>query len=137
MCVKILVCAMEALLSICAVLVTLEILQPVESSMQAVFRRKEQKYLAKHVITTKQAATERECGMHCVADGSCLSVNYKISGVNKGRCELNKKTLQESSEGDKETNHEFNHIYVVQKVRNYKYFLRITRRLLRRLICLQ
>ena len=130
-------CAMAALISTCALLLTLKILQPVESSMQAVFRRKEQKCLANHVITTKQAATELECGMHCVADGSCLSVNYKLSGVNIGRCELNNRTLQESSEGDKETNHEFNHLYVVQKVRNYKYFSRITRRLPRRLIRLQ
>ena len=89
--------------------------------MQAVFRREEQKYLANHVITTKQAETEFECGLHRVADGSCLSVNYKISGVNKGRCELNNRTLQETSEGDQETNHEFNHLYVFEKVRNYKF----------------
>ena len=107
---------MTALLSICAILLTLKTLQPVESSMQAVFRREEQKYLANHVITTKQAATELECGMHCVADGSCLSVNYKISGAGKGRCELNNKTLQETSEADQETNPEFNHLYVVKKV---------------------
>ena len=107
---------MEALASICAILLILKISQPVESSMQAVFRRKEQKYLASHVIATKQAATELECGMHCVADGSCISVNYKMSGIGKGRCELNNKTLQETSEGDQETNPEFNHLYVVQKV---------------------
>ena len=50
------------------------------ASSQAVFRGKEQKDLANHVIAAKQAATEVECGMHCVADESCVSVNYKISG---------------------------------------------------------
>ena len=116
---KNLVCAMAALLSICALLLTLKILQPVDSSMQAVFRRKEQTYFANHVIATTQAETELECGLHCVADGSCLSLNYKISGVNKGRCELNNRTLQETSEGSQETTSEFNYLYVVEKVRNY------------------
>ena len=52
--------------------------------MQALFRKNKQEYLANHVIATKQAATELECGLHCVRHGSCLSVNYKISGFGKG-----------------------------------------------------
>ena len=80
-------------------------------------RRNDQKYLANHVIATKQAATEFECGMHCVAYGLCLSINYKISGVDKGRCELNNKTLQETFNADKEINPEFNHLYIIKKVK--------------------
>ena len=46
-----------------------QLTQPREcSTEEAIFRRKEQTYLANHVIKTKQAETELECGMHCVAD---------------------------------------------------------------------
>ena len=79
------------------------------------FLRIEQKYLSNHVIKIKQADSELECGIYCVADGSCASVNYKISGIGKGRCELNNRTLQEAS--DKETyNPEFTHLAVVKRV---------------------
>ena len=110
-------CLMANILGICALFLLSKISQPGECLQQAVFRRNEQKYLANHVIATKQAATELECGMHCVAYGSCLSVNYKIFGVNKGRCELNNKTLQETFNADKEINSEFNHLYIIKKVR--------------------
>ena len=110
-------CLMANILGICALFLLSKISQPGECLQQAVFRRNEQKYLANHVIATKQAATELECGMHCVAYGSCLSVNYKISGVNKGRCELNNKTLQETFNADQEINSEFNHLYIIKKVR--------------------
>ena len=110
-------CLMANILGICALFLLSKISQPGECLQQAVFRRNEQKYLANHVIATKQAATELECGMHCVAYGSCLSVNYKISGVNKGRCEPNNKTLEETFNADKEINSEFNHLYIIKKVR--------------------
>ena len=82
---------------------------------QALFLRHEKKYLANHVIETKQADSELQCGMHCVADGSCASVNYKTSGIGKGRCELNNKRLQEASD---EGTHkpEFTHLAVVKRV---------------------
>ena len=51
---------------------------------QAMIRRKEESYLANHVIKTNQAETELECGMHWVANGLCASVNYKTSGIGKG-----------------------------------------------------
>ena len=86
--------------------------------MQALFRRNEQEYLANHVIATKQVATELECGLHCVRHGSCLSVNYKIFGIGKGRCELNNEILRETSDADKKLNPEFNHLYITEKVRN-------------------
>ena len=82
---------------------------------QAIFLRNEEKYLANHVIETKQAGSEFECGLHCVADRSCTSVNYKTSGVGKGRCELNNKTLREVP--DEEThNPDFVHLAVVKRV---------------------
>jgi hypothetical protein len=109
---------MAVLLSVCALLFVSQLTQPGECLIkQAIFRRKEQTYLANHVIKTKQAETELECGMHCVADGSCASVNYKTSGIGKGLCELNSKTLQDASDADGNLhNPEFNHLYIIKKV---------------------
>jgi hypothetical protein len=88
------------------------------STKQVFFRIREQKYLANHVIETKQAESELQCGIHCVGDGSCTSVNYKTSGIGKGLCELNSKTLQEiSNPDDNMHNPEFNHLHIVKKVR--------------------
>ena len=84
---------------------------------QAVFRKRAQKYLANHVFDTKQAGNERECGLYCVREESCTSVNYKTSGIGKGRCELNNKVFEEASKGDEETNPEFNYLVIVGKVR--------------------
>ena len=82
---------------------------------QVFFLRNEQKYLENHVIEIKQADSEFECGIHCVPDKLCASVNYKTSGIGKGRCELNNKTLQETS--DEETyNPEFTHVVVIKQV---------------------
>ena len=111
---------MAVVLSICALIFVSQITQPGKCSTaeQAIFRRKEHTYLANHVIKTKQAETELECGMHCVADGSCASVNYKTSGIGKGLCELNSmKTLKEASDADgSKHNPEFNHLYIIEKV---------------------
>ncbi len=86
---------------------------------QAVFRIKKQKYLANHVLETRQAETELECGMHCVGHGSCASVNYKTSGNGKGLCELNKKSLREISD-ESMHNPEFNHLYIIKTVRKLR-----------------
>jgi hypothetical protein len=109
---------MAVLLSICALIFVSQITQPCECLVeQAIFHTKEQTYLANHVIQTKQAETELECGMHCVADESCASVNYKTSGIGKGLCDLNSKTLQDISDADGSLyNAEFNHIYIIEKV---------------------
>ena len=108
---------MAVLLSICALLLISKLPQPGECSKQAVFRRNEQKYLAHHVIETNQAESELECAVQCVADGSCASVNYKTSGIGKGLCELNNKTLQDTSDADESAhNPEFNHLYVIKQV---------------------
>ena len=106
---------MTILLSICALIFISKIPQQCACTDQAFFRRNEQKYLANNVIETKQAYTELECGLYCVADISCVSVNYKTSGIGKGRCELNNKTLQETS--DEETHSpEFTHLAVIERV---------------------
>ncbi len=108
---------MTILLSICASLLISKITQPGECSKQAVFRRNKQKYLANHVIATKQAGSEIECGMYCVRDGSCASVNYRTSEIGKGRCELNKKTLQETPDVDGSVHDpDFNHLIVIKLV---------------------
>ncbi|CAB4021512.1 Hypothetical predicted protein, partial [Paramuricea clavata] len=108
---------MAVLLSICALIFVSQITQPGECLVeQAIFHTKEQTYLANHVIQTKQAETELECNMHCVADGSCASVNYKTSGIGKGLCELNSETLEETSDADGSLhNPEFNHLYIIEK----------------------
>jgi hypothetical protein len=88
------------------------------SIKQAFFLIKEQKYLENHVIETKQAESELQCSMHCVGVGSCVSVNYKTSGIGKGLCQLNNKTLQEISDTDENMhNPDFNHLYIIKKVR--------------------
>jgi hypothetical protein len=109
---------MAVLFSICALIFVSQITQPGEYLIeQAIFRRKEQTYLANHVIKTKQAETELECGMHCVADGLCASVNYKTSEIGKGLCELNNKTLQERYDAKGSMrNPAFNHLYIIKKV---------------------
>ena len=87
------------------------------ASEQTIFRRREQEYLADHVIETKQTGSELECGLHCLADKSCTSVNYKTSGIGKGQCELNDKTVEETPDVDEKIHHpEFNHLSVVQRV---------------------
>ena len=95
------------------------------ASKQAIFKRNEQKYLADHVIETKQADSELECGLHCNADKSCTSVNYKTSGIGKGRCELNNKTVEEMTKVD-DTIHdpEFSHLAVMKRVSNVIYTIK-------------
>ncbi|XP_028414797.1 contactin-associated protein like 5-3-like [Dendronephthya gigantea] len=110
---------MAVFLWICALVLISRILQPCECSVaQASFRTIDGRYLANHVIKTKHTETELECSMHCVAHGSCVSVNYKTSGIGKGRCELNSKTLQDTSDDDNNMNNNtyFKHLYIIKKV---------------------
>jgi hypothetical protein len=109
---------MAVLLSICALIFAWKIPQPGECSIkQPIFHINKQKYLANHVIETKQAGSELECGIYCVANELCESVNYKTSGIGKGLCELNNKTLQDTSDVDEIIrNSEFNHRYIIEKV---------------------
>ena len=104
---------MVLLRSICTFLLIAKIFQLGESKLQAA---------ANHVIATKQAGSENECGLYCVRDGSCVSANYKTSGIGKGRCELNNKIIQGTSDADFKTNPEFTHLYMVKKVRKLQAF---------------
>ena len=63
------------LLSICALIFISKMSQQGLCTEQAYFQRNEEKYLANHVIETKQADSKLECGLYCVADGSGASVN--------------------------------------------------------------
>ena len=85
---------------------------------ETIFKRNEQTYLADHVVETEQAHSEIECGVRCiVSEKSCTSVNFKTSGIGKGRCELNKKTVEETSDVDDKIHHpEFNHLALMKRV---------------------
>ena len=109
---------MRVLLNFCALIFVLQKAKPSECSIkQAIFHRKVQNYFANHVIGTSQAESELECCISCVGDGLCASVNYKASGIGKGLCELNNKTLQEISNADGSMNNpEFNHLCIIKKV---------------------
>ena len=106
---------MKIFLNIYALIFVTKIPQGVVGTKQAFFHKTEQKVLANYVIETKQADSELECGLHCVGDGSCASVNYRTSGDGKGRCELNDKTLQEiPDEGTRDP--DFTHLAIVNEV---------------------
>lgn len=84
---------------------------------QAIFRKSEQKYFPNHVMQTKETNSELECGLHCVAEKSCTSVNYKTRGMGKGRCELNNKTVEKTADFDNKIHHpEFNHLAILIEV---------------------
>jgi hypothetical protein len=63
----------------------------------AIFNLLNGQYLPDSVITTKYTKRKLECSMHCTSiDASCLSVNYKASGVDQGVvCQLNNNTTLE------------------------------------------
>ena len=65
-------------------------------NVQALFKRKENTYLANHVIRTEQSGSELQCAAFCSRESLCVSVNYKISGEKQGMCELNNKLLEDS-----------------------------------------
>ena len=84
---------------------------------EVIFKKSKQTYLPNHVLKTKQADSEMECGLHCTEDESCASINYKTSGIGEGRCELNIKTVEETSGVDEKIYHpEFNHLAVIEQV---------------------
>ena len=102
-------------LCFCALIFIAKISRQGGCTEQAYFLRNEEKYLVNHAIETKQAYSELECGILCVAIKSCASVNYKTSGIGKGRCELNNKTLQKAPVEGK-YNSEFTHLAVIKRV---------------------
>ena len=81
------------------------------------FQRSEHKYLANHVMETTQVDSEKKCVFRCAVNKSCTSINYKTSGSDKGRCELNNKTVDETDDVDKKIDRSgFNHLAVIERV---------------------
>ena len=112
---------MMVCLSVCAlILFWMATAKPRESLAfdETIFKRNEQTYLADHVVETEQEHSEIECALRCiVSEKSCTSVNFKTSGIGKGRCELNKKTVEETSDVDGKIHHpEFNHLALIKLV---------------------
>ncbi|XP_028393313.1 uncharacterized protein LOC114517711 [Dendronephthya gigantea] len=109
---------MAVVLSVSAFIFISRILQPGECLVaQAFFRKKDGEYLANHVLEKKHAETELECSMYCIRHGSCVSVNYKTSGIGKGRCELNSKTIEDASDDEgRIRDPDFKHLYVIKKI---------------------
>ena len=98
-------------------LVLARLVQGLDLTKQAVFRKENQKYLANHVIKTRQAEDELKCAFYCFGHDSCASVSYKISGARKGLCELNNETSQRTSGNDERKNAEFVYLRFFKKVR--------------------
>ena len=107
---------MAVLYTVCALIIAIiKIPQPGKCSIkEAIFRINKEEYLTNHVIETKQAESELECGMHCVGKESCASANYKTSGVGKGLCELNSKPSRDEI-SDRLGKPEFIHLYIIQQ----------------------
>ena len=81
------------------------------------FQKSAQKYLANHVMETTQVDSEKKCAFRCAANKSCTSINYKTEGSDKGRCELNNKTVDETDDVDEKIDRqEFNHLAVIARV---------------------
>ena len=101
------------------ILIISQIPQPGKCSIshEAFFRINRSKYLANYVIETRQAKTELECGIHCIRRESCVSVNYKTSGIGKGLCDLNNKALQNADHHEIMNNADFSHFYIIKMVR--------------------
>ena len=81
---------------------------------EAVLRKHVGKYLAENVFRTEKAQSESECGMYCLRYRSCLSVNYKIAGNHKGKCELNSKAAKDLSSKE---NMQYSGYVILEKVR--------------------
>jgi hypothetical protein len=114
---------MSVLFSLSVVILILKLLQEGECSMQAMYRKHKEKYLANYVFRTIKTKWEQECATHCFRDNLCASVNYKISGIGKGLCELSNKTLDEASnEGTHDL--EFNHLDIIKRVRRLLMFVK-------------
>ena len=81
------------------------------------FQRSEHKYLANHVMETTQVDSEKRCVFRCAVNKSCTSINYKTSGSDKGRCEVNNKTVDATDDVDEKIDRSgFNHLAVIERV---------------------
>ena len=106
-------------LSICTLIfVWIATTQPEESLAcgEVRFEKSEQKYLSNHTMETTQVDSEKKCVFRCAKNKSCTSINYKTSGSDKGKCELNNKTVDETDVDEKIDHSEFNHLAVIERV---------------------
>ena len=111
------------LVRICSLIFLLKISEPAVCSAKAEaqsvfskqggFWRERKMYLLNHVYKRKQTVSEFACGLFCVGDESCSSVNYKASGIGKGLCELN---YNADNEGLKIYDTEFNFLSKIIQV---------------------
>ena len=106
---------MAVLYTACALIFAItKMPQPGKCSIkETIFLVKKQEYLANHAIETKLTESELECGMHCVGNESCASINYKTSGAGKGLCELNSKP-QRQEISKRLPKPEFNHLFIIK-----------------------
>ena len=63
------------------------------SMKQALFHRQVAKYLPNSVIATRFVESEIQCSLLCTRRKECLSVNYKVKGLNQGLCKQNNQTI--------------------------------------------
>ncbi len=62
---------------------------------QILLHKQAAKYLPDSVIARRDVESELECSVFCRRYKGCLSVNYKVSGLGQGLCELNNKTISD------------------------------------------
>ena len=84
---------------------------------QTNFKRKASQYLLNKVIVSKHTQSELQCAMACTTLDGCLSINYKVKGVDQGLCQLNNNTVSKNLQPV--FDEEFNFLSVVQKVKYY------------------
>ena len=102
---------------ICLALPLLVILNRGRCANKAVFRKIKGKYLPNSVFKTLETTDELHCTSYCSRDGSCVSVNFKISGKDRGLCELNSRTMKDVN--DEQNKAEFNYLGIVTRVISY------------------
>ena len=83
---------------------------------QAYFHRKAAQYLPDNVIRTTYVRSETECSTFCTREQECLSVNYKVSGMNRGLCQLNNSTIERHYS---EKNEDFVYLDKIISVKNF------------------
>lgn len=79
------------------------------------FHRITGRYLGDHIIETLKTKCEIECGANCLNEAECVSVNFKVTGNDKGLCELNSKTLDEIEDGGQNAP-EYIYLGIIQRV---------------------
>ena len=84
--------------------------------IQTLFKQREGEYLANSVIRTEQTGGIFECGSLCARENDCMSVNYKKSGGNRGLCELNNSTLDNSKRENRKKVPAFINLWILKSV---------------------